>query len=133
MNADIPAPWLTDYRAAREAINCGNIGDGIRILSALITLYPSKVLFYWVLGYALLDSGSPKEAVRRFKEAVILDPTCYPAWGGLGHAYEELEKWDLAEKAYRTSVALHVVGVLSRTARARRTLARMASGRAFQR
>ena len=57
MNADIPAPWLTDYRAAREAINCGNIGDGIRILSALITLYPSKVLFYWVLGYALLDSG----------------------------------------------------------------------------
>lgn len=106
MSADPPKPWLASYQAAREASEKGQFRKAARILSGLVEQYPDKLVFRWMLGYALMDAGAPRKAIGRFKEALVLDPKCHASWGGLGHAYTKLRKWDLAEEAFRTRLSI---------------------------
>jgi tetratricopeptide (TPR) repeat protein len=45
------------------------------------------------------------EAIACFKEAVSICPSCWPAWGGLGHAFVKIEDWGRAENVGRTADA----------------------------
>ncbi|MCP4366132.1 MAG: tetratricopeptide repeat protein [Planctomycetes bacterium] len=52
-------------------------------------------------GQTLLRRGKIVEAIGEFKRALDIDPDCSETYIHLGCAYEALEKWERAVKAYR--------------------------------
>lgn len=58
------------------------------------------------LGRADLAAGNYGNAERHFRTAVEKDRNDVPSWIGLAAAYDNLGRFDLADRAYREAVAL---------------------------
>ena len=99
-------PFEAEYRHAMALKKAGRQDEATALLGELVGKYPDAQLLRWELGYAQLDAGLPERSIDSFDAAIRLDPECWAAWGGLGHAYTELGEWDLAEQAFRRRLSL---------------------------
>lgn len=56
------------------------------------------------LGWSYFEKGDTKTALRRFNQALILDPDFAPAYFGIAYVYSVQNKLDLAIQNYRKSI-----------------------------
>ena len=106
MNAEHERPWSDEYRAAIRDGARGCYGEAARRLSDLVAAHPAEPPLHRELGNALLQLGAYEESIRHFKEAIFLQSDSWAPWSGLGQAYAEMSQWDLAEEAFRNTLAL---------------------------
>ncbi len=58
-------------------------------------------------GRKFFGAGSYGLAEQHFRRAVEANPNSVSAWVGLAASYDQLKRFDLADKAYRRALALH--------------------------
>lgn len=56
------------------------------------------------LGWRYFDKGDSDTALKRFNQALILDPNFAPAYFGIAYVYSVQDKLDLAIQNYRKSI-----------------------------
>ena len=56
------------------------------------------------LGWRYFNQGDMDTALKRFNQALILDPNFAPAYFGIGYVYSVQNKLDLAIQNYRKSI-----------------------------
>jgi len=56
------------------------------------------------LGWSYFNKGDAETALKRFNQAVILDPNFAPAYFGIAYVYSVQNKLDLAIQNYRKSI-----------------------------
>ena len=56
------------------------------------------------LGWSYFNKGDTDIALKRFNQALILDPNFAPAYFGIGYVYSVQNKLDLAIQNYRKSI-----------------------------
>ncbi len=56
------------------------------------------------LGWNYFNKGDPDTALKRFNQALILDPNFAPAYFGMAYVYSVQNKLDLAIQNYRKSI-----------------------------
>jgi len=64
----------------------------------------SNKLPYYYLGIISDTRGKPEDAVRYYKEAIILDPDFSEAYNALGVVYVKQEKWQEALKCFKKAL-----------------------------
>lgn len=57
-------------------------------------------------GITVAQKGLWKEAVQRWENATVLDPSYASAWNNLGIGYEQVGRFDEARSAYEKALAL---------------------------
>lgn len=83
--------------------------DSKRVAEAAIGLAPRDPRSRWLLGAALRDdfsAGGMIASSESLKEAVRLAPYNYRMWAELGRSYEQVDRPDMAEAAFRKAVSL---------------------------
>jgi Tfp pilus assembly protein PilF len=58
------------------------------------------------LGWSYLNNGNTDTALKRFNQALILDPDFAPAYFGIAYLYSVQNKFDLAIQNYRKSIEI---------------------------
>ena len=56
------------------------------------------------LGWSYFEDGDLETALKRFNQALLLDPNFAPAYFGIAYVYSVQNKLELAIKNYRTSI-----------------------------
>ena len=71
-----------------------------------VTLAGDQSAGHICLGLVNSATGHYEQAVDEFQHAAKLEPTSDEAYLGLGKAYEELGRFDLAETTYKQAIGL---------------------------
>src|SRR6266480_3358152 len=69
----------TPYDCAASQVQRGELDQAIRALEELLTRTPVDVKTLNLLGIALTEAGRSDEGNARFREALRIDPSFYPA------------------------------------------------------
>jgi Flp pilus assembly protein TadD len=70
-------PGGEDYNEGLRLMAAGKAAEAIPFLSRASSAAPSNPRFLWVWGQALLATGAPDDALRRFADAARLDPKAH--------------------------------------------------------
>lgn len=102
---------LSDHEAlAIKEARClskeGDIAAAERIFQAVLKSNSKNPSIYWIAGYEYSNYAMYTKSIDHFRCAIELDERCVPAWGGLGHVFKALERWDEAEAAFRRRLEL---------------------------
>src|SRR5206468_3167274 len=55
-------------------------------------------------GVALSNAGKHDEAITKFNEAVVINPTCADCYDNIGFGYTQKKEYDKAEVAYKKAI-----------------------------
>jgi tetratricopeptide (TPR) repeat protein len=89
-------------RLSRE----GSFSQADHLFGMILRSNEDDVLAHWAIGYEYLKRKLYHEATHCFERAIVLDPRCAPALGGLGRARLALGQWKEAETALRDRLQL---------------------------
>lgn len=106
-------------RRGREALQAGDLDAAIEHLTALTDHAPDFPEGWNARATAFFMKGRLGLAVWDIQHTLVLNPHHYGALAGLGLIFEQLDRPDMALKAYRASLAInpHQVPVLEAVGR----------------
>jgi len=81
------------YEEAASLVRAGEFDRAIRITRHILRHYPLYYAGHQLLGEALLESGSHREAARQFLEVLSADPENVTSRLGLSRVYGEVGQW----------------------------------------
>jgi tetratricopeptide (TPR) repeat protein len=84
----------------------GRDGEGLALLSQLITTSPKNPYLHFQQAYALHVKGQLDEAILEYHRAIALDPQYAPAHNDLGYALQLKGRLDEAIVEYRHAITL---------------------------
>ena len=101
-----PNEWLYPYRAAMVEIAENRLTEAIDLLQTAHTRRPDQADVLAALGFALLKSGRPTEAVAQLVKANAFEPFNPAAFNNLGVARARLDDLASAERALQRGLEL---------------------------
>jgi arylsulfatase A-like enzyme/cytochrome c-type biogenesis protein CcmH/NrfG len=116
--------WPTDATLLHDlsvaARRAGRLDEARDADAASVALAPDNPLAHNGAGLVAIDQQRPRDAVREFERATVLDPNNAEYWSNLGNAKRALGDTDGARQAYdraiavdpRTADAANGIGVL---------------------
>ena len=91
---------------ASDFIRRGDIAAAERLFHAAMESNDKNPVICMFIGYEYIEHEMNEEAIYYFRRAIELDELCKYAWGGVGRALMDLERWDEAEAALRHRLEL---------------------------
>ncbi|MFT4768594.1 MAG: Flp pilus assembly protein TadD [Glaciecola sp.] len=99
-------PVRKDLAGAMEQVNQGNLKEAETLYTQLLRGDPHNVDALRLFGILQVKRERYDDAAAYFRRAVELAPDFWKAWINLGTAYSELQRFDEAESAYQSALAL---------------------------
>jgi choline-sulfatase len=96
-----------DLRKAKESLDNGEVGGGIKILTSVLERNPQNVYALSMLGLVYLNTGNYEQALICFRKEVRLRPQVETARSNLGTVYKRMGKIDMAEQEYDAELAIN--------------------------
>lgn len=92
------------FGTAIALVACGATGVDVRPVGAAVTMTPFERAYQD--GKLQLNAGRAGMALIAFQKAVALQPTSVAALNGLGAAYDDLHRYDVAQSFYKQALTI---------------------------
>ena len=89
-----------------ELFSNGNFREALNNLHLLIKDYPKESLLFNLTGVCYAGLGQLEDAVKSYKEALIINPNYYKAHYNLGGVFQEMGELDEAVQSYLKSLMI---------------------------